>query len=112
MTDNYPTSALIRPRPSHKQTQMPWQKPSPYRKQKMKQNENIKVGSLILAAILLVIVSLLSGCHTQPIQPCVQPTIPTAPVSQLPQPKETYSISVQRDLSKWQQMLTTSVPKQ
>jgi hypothetical protein len=60
---------------------------------------------------LLLIVMLLAGCHTQPTVPCVQPVIPTPPVSQLQQPAQTYSSSAAQDIQTWQQRLTDGTTK-
>ena len=87
-------------------------KPSAYRRLKMKLSKQQRFGSPLWPVILLLIVMLLAGCQTQPIQPCVQPTIPTAPASSLQQPQQTYSSSVQDDLSKWEKRLTIGTQKQ
>lgn len=59
---------------------------------------------LILSAIALS----LSGCRTQPTQPC-EPLPPALkPVLRTPLPKVSYSILVQEDLSMWQQKLTAT----
>ena len=106
MNDSFPNSALIRPRPSRKQPLTHWQKHSAYRRQKTKRSAWLLPDSPLWPVMLLLAVMLLAGCHTQPVKPCVEPAIPTVPVLQQPLPKETYSASVLRDLSKWQKMLT------
>lgn len=111
MTDSYPTSALIRPRPSRKPTQMHWQKHSAYRKQKMLHSNKPPYVRLLFPVILLLIVLALSGCQVPPIKPCVQPSIPTAPVSQMQQPSQTFSQDVRDSLSTWEKRLTDGAQK-
>mgnify|MGYP007125366987 FL=1 len=93
--------------------QTQWRRLSAYRKQKMKQNENTKVGSLLLAAILLVLVALLTGCGATskpPVSPC--PTLPAVPSVSTPAPSIPYSDTVQSNLNEWQKLLqaTTLTP--
>lgn len=83
-----------------------WQKQPDSKDSKMKLNENTKVGSLIFAAILLVLVALLTGCATTsvpPVSPC--PVLPATPSVSTPQPSIPYSDSVQADLNEWQRLL-------
>lgn len=80
--------------------------PSSYKQAKTRLSDWLQSDSPLWQMTLLVLVMLLSGCTVPPIVPCVAPAIPTVPVLQQPLPKETYSISVQRDLSKWEQRLT------
>lgn len=86
--------------------QMRWQRPSAYRRAKMKLNEKPRYGSLLLAGTLLLAVTLLSGCQTQPTVPCVAPAIPTAPVSQMQTPSRSYSADVLEHFKTWEKLLT------
>lgn len=81
-----------------------------FKSARTKLNAWLRFDSPIYAVILLLIVMLLAGCHTQPTAPCVEPALPTKPALRQPLPKESYSISVERDLSRWQQMLTVTPP--
>lgn len=108
MNENSLRSALIRPRRSQQQPQMHWQKHSAFRRLKTKRNAWLRFDSPLWPVILLLIVMLLAGCHTQPTNPCVEPAVPTKPASLQPIPNETYSLSVQRDLSRWEQRLTVT----
>ena len=65
-----------------------------------------QLGSGIWLVTLTVLALLLSGCQTQPIKPCVQPVIPTAPALKKPMPSQTYSGSVAADFEKWERRLT------
>ena len=91
-----------------KQPRTHWREPSPFRKKRMQRKESTTVGWLILGAMLIVVVTLLSGCQKPLIQPCVEPAIPTQPVSQMPTRSQSYSVSVQQDFKTWQQMLINS----
>ena len=109
MSDSYQRSALIKPRHSRQQQPTHWRKPSAYKRQKMKLNENTKVGSLLLAAILLVLAALLTGCGATlkpPVSPC--PTLPAVPSGLTPQPSTPYSVNVQQKLKDWQNRLTAT----
>ncbi len=96
-----------------------WLKPMPMRngkqsawhKQKMLHSNKPPYVRLLFPVILLLTVLALSGCHTQPIKPCVQPSIPTAPASQMQQPSQTFSQGVRDSLSTWEKRLTDGVQK-
>jgi hypothetical protein len=55
---------------------------------------------LALGLILLVLVTLLSGCATQS-PPSVPPTIPQPPQISEPTPSESFSLRVEKLLEKW-----------
>ena len=74
-------------------------------------HENTRVGSLIFAAMLLVVVALSSGCHTQPIKPCVEPKIPMPPASQMQAPSQSYSASAAQSFKTWQSLLMVGTTK-
>lgn len=62
---------------------------------------------LICAGMLLAVVMLLSGCHTQPIRPCeTQPPV-SMPALTLPPNSRSYSWNAAEIMKKWQEMLTT-----
>ena len=87
-------------------------RPSAYRRLLTKLQKRQLNGRVLLLVTLLLIVALSGCCQVPQTVPSVAPTIPTQPVLQQPLPKETYSSSVQQDLSKWQQRLTDMLQTQ
>jgi PBP1b-binding outer membrane lipoprotein LpoB len=62
--------------------------------------------------MLLLLVMLLSGCHTLQTVPSVAPVIPNPPVSQLQPPAQTYSSSAAQDIETWLRRLMDGSTKQ
>ena len=61
---------------------------------------------VLLLLTLLFFGILLTGCATQPTQPCVNPVIPSPPAQRMEQPSRSYSASAQADMEKWRERLT------
>lgn len=62
----------------------------------------------LCAVILIALVLSLSGCATRSPVLCPEPVLPLAPALSEPIPPESYSLFVQRLLSKWEASLTES----
>ena len=62
--------------------------------------------SVLLLLTLLFFGILLTGCQTQPTQPCVNPAIPLQPAQLMGPPSQSYSASAQADMEKWRERLT------
>jgi hypothetical protein len=77
-----------------------------YKRAKMRQTNGLRNVYARLMLTLLFFVGLLSGCQTQPIQPCVNPAIPSPPAQLMEPPSQSYSASAQADMEKWRSKLT------
>lgn len=70
--------------------------------------------ALTYVVLLTAVVLLLSGCQTQPQQPCERPAPITRPVLSEPLPSVAYSLTAQKNIETWQKKLaatsTTSRP--
>lgn len=62
----------------------------------------------LCALIVIVLILSLSGCATRSPVVCPEQVIPPAPALSEPIPPESYSLVVQRLLSKWEASLTES----
>jgi len=67
-------------------------------------------GLLLLGVLLIVLLASLTGCASPSPPPCEPPVTVTMPVSPRPMPAVSYSLSVQTDLSQWQQILINASP--
>lgn len=67
--------------------------------------------SVLLLLTLLFFGILLTGCATQPTQPCVNPAIPLLPAQIMEPPSRSYSASAQADMEKWREKLTSGSTK-
>ena len=80
--------------------------PSAYkRRQTVRKQTQRHVYALLLLTLLFFGI-LLTGCATQPTQPCVNPAIPSPPAQRMEQPSRSYSASAQADMEKWRERLT------
>ncbi len=77
-----------------------------YKNARTKQRYKLRGVSVLLLLMLLFFGILLTGCQTQPIQPCVNPAIPSPPVQRMEQPSQSYSASAQADMETWRKRLT------
>ena len=85
--------------------------PSAYkRRQKMRKQKQRYVSVLLLLTLLFFGI-LLTGCQTQPTQPCVNPAIPSPPAQRMEQPSRSYSASAQADMEQWLERLTGGATK-
>jgi len=82
-----------------------------YRREKTRQRYKLRGVSVLLLLMLLFFGILLTGCQTQPIQPCVNPAIPSPPVPRMEPPSQSYSASAQADMETWQKRLTDGVTR-
>lgn len=61
---------------------------------------------LLCAGMLTVPVMLLTACAHNQTQPCPAPATVTMPALSQPMPKQSYSLSAQQSLQRWQGLLT------
>lgn len=70
---------------------------------------NLRVGLLLCVVMLTLVVPLLSACHSLPVKPCAEPSIPMPPALSQPLPSQPYSSSAQRDAESWLKSLTDTL---
>lgn len=78
-----------------------------YKREKIRQRYKLRGVPVLLLLMLLFFGILLTGCQTQPIQPCVNPAIPSPPAQRMEPPSRSYSASAQADMEKWRKRLTS-----
>ena len=78
-----------------------------YRNARTRQRYKLRGVSVLLMLMLLFFGILLTGCQTQPTQPCVNPAIPSPPAQRMEPPSQSYSASAQADMEKWLERLTS-----
>ena len=81
--------------------------PSAYKRRQTVRKQTQRYVSVLLLLTLLFFGILLTGCATQPTQPCVNPVIPSPPAQRMEQPSRSYSASAQADMEKWRAKLTS-----
>ncbi len=74
-------------------------------KRSLPRRTKVKLGLAFCGWMLLLLVLLLSGCHTLPTQPCEMLPPPTMPVLSEALPSVSYSISAGQRIKTWAQSL-------
>lgn len=80
--------------------------PSAYKRRQTVRKQTQRYVSVLLLLMLLFFGILLTGCQTQPTQPCVNPAIPLQPAQLMEPPSRSYSASAQADMETWRKRLT------
>ena len=85
--------------------------PSAYKRRQTVRKQTQRYVSVLLLLTLLFFGILLTGCATQPTQPCVNPVIPSPPAQRMEPPSRSYSASAQADMEQWLERLTGGATK-